>query len=76
MKLARGSSNPKAALRALEQHRDEYPDGVFAAEREVLRVESLCALGRTAEAKTVAVAFIAGFPSNPLRSRVDPACPK
>src|SRR5690606_34384440 len=75
MKTARSSDDHERALAALDRHRREFATGVFAAEREGLRVEHLCALGRADEARTVAAAFIARHPANPLRARVDPACP-
>jgi hypothetical protein len=74
MQVARASADPKQALATLEQHRKQFAAGVFAAEREVLRVEQLCALGRVGEARAIAAAFLAKHPDNPLRSRVDPAC--
>lgn len=74
LKVARESKDHELALVTLDRHRSEFANGVFAAEREVLRVEHLCALGRVDEAQTVANAFIARHPENPLRSRVDPAC--
>jgi hypothetical protein len=76
MKEAREAVSPATKLAALERHRDQFSAGVLADEREVLRVETLCALGRTAEAEVIAAAFIAAKPSNPLRSRVEPACSK
>jgi hypothetical protein len=45
------SSDPEAALVRLDQHRQEFPTGVLAPEREALRVEVLCALGRAPAAK-------------------------
>jgi len=74
MKRARKSGDPEQALVLLERHRLEFAAGVFAAEREVLRVEQLCALGRSDEAQTIAAAFVRTHPNNPLRSRVEPAC--
>jgi hypothetical protein len=74
MKVARSSKDHELALATLDRHRREFATGVFAAEREVLRVEHLCALGRTSEAETAAEAFVARHPKNPLRSRIDPAC--
>jgi hypothetical protein len=76
MKVARGSDDPSQALAALEQHRREFASGVLAAEREVLRVETLCALGQSTRAKAVAAEFIADYPGHPLRSRVEPTCRK
>lgn len=72
---ARTAKTAAARLTLLDQHRDEFGEGVLADEREVMRVEALCALGRVDEAEQVASAFIAAKPSNPLRSRVEPACP-
>jgi type IV secretory pathway VirB10-like protein len=75
MAQAREAKSPKDKLAALEQHRDEFRDGVLADEREVMRIEALCALGRVDEAEQAAATFIAAKPKHPLRSRVDPACP-
>jgi hypothetical protein len=74
MKIVRASKDHERALSMLDRHRREFAAGVFAAEREVLRVEHLCALHRTDEAEAIAETFIAQYPDNPLRSRVDPAC--
>jgi hypothetical protein len=76
MKTARSSKDHQRALAALDRHRQEFATGVFAAEREVLRVEHLCALGRRSEAERVAAKFLASYPDDPLRSRVEPACAK
>lgn len=73
--LARKAA-PDAALAALERHRVEFEHGVLADEREVLRVETLCALGRASEAEAIASTFLAAHPSSPLRSRIEPACKK
>jgi hypothetical protein len=40
------SSDPEAALVRLDQHQREFPTGALAPEREAMRVEVLCALGR------------------------------
>jgi hypothetical protein len=69
-------SAPSDALRALEQHRQQFEHGMLADEREALRVETLCALGRAAEATTAAESFLAANPQSPLRSRLEPACKK
>jgi hypothetical protein len=74
MKIARASKDHERALATLDRHRREFATGVFAAEREVLRVEHLCALRRVDEAENLAAAFVKQYPDNPLRSRVDSAC--
>jgi hypothetical protein len=70
------SAAPEAALAALERHRVEFQHGMLADERELLRVETLCALGRASEANTVAESFLNAHPSSPLRSRIEAACQK
>jgi hypothetical protein len=40
------SSDPEAALARLDQHQQEFPTGILAPEREALRHEVRCALGR------------------------------
>jgi hypothetical protein len=75
MKQAREAGSPAGTLALLEQHRDEFADGVLTDEREVMRIEALCALGRVDEAEQAAAVFVAAKPAHPLRSRVEPACP-
>jgi hypothetical protein len=75
LELARHAA-PREALAALERHRVEFQHGMLADEREVLRVETLCALGRASEAQTIAQSFLADRPDSPLRSRLEPACKK
>jgi hypothetical protein len=47
------SSDPEAALVRLDQHQREFPTGALAPEREVMRTEVLCALGRARAASCV-----------------------
>lgn len=68
------SAAPEAALAVLERHRVEFQHGVLADEREVLRVETLCVLGRASEAEVIASTFLATRASSPLRSRIEAAC--
>jgi hypothetical protein len=73
LEVARNAA-PVAALAALEQHLVEFEHGTLADEREVLRVETLCALGRVSEADAIASTFLTARPSSPLRSRIEAAC--
>ena len=52
----------RAALRALDQHRRNFPHGMLSQEREVLEIELLRALSRTAEADKRLEAFRRDFP--------------
>jgi hypothetical protein len=57
-------SQPLAALRLLEEHAQRFPDGQLGPEREVLRIEALRKLGRTAEANERMRAFEARYPKS------------
>ena len=68
--------DPNGALALLATHRQRYPKSVLGLEREALRVLSLCAAGRTAEAKEVARRSFKNAPRSPLRSSVEESCVK
>jgi hypothetical protein len=68
--------NPAAALSLLSRHRQRYPNSALGQEREALRVLSLCAAGRTDEAKAVARRSFRNAPKSPLRATVDESCVK
>lgn len=44
--------NAAAALKALDEHRRQFPAGVLAEERRAARAQALCALGRFSEAES------------------------
>jgi hypothetical protein len=56
---------PSAALTVLLEHEREFPRGILAEERDVLRVEAERALGRTPQAIAHAKAFCAQYPNSP-----------
>jgi len=45
---------PADALRTADLHTDRFPDGLLSAEMNVVRIDSLCQLGRTSEAQALA----------------------
>ena len=53
------------ALVALEALRRDLPDGELAQEREALSIEALRSLGRNAEARPRAAAFLERYPKSP-----------
>jgi hypothetical protein len=67
---------PAKALALLAQHRQRFPKSVLGPEREALRVLSLCAAGRTAEAKAVARRSFENSPRSPLRASLEQSCIK
>jgi hypothetical protein len=68
------TNDPEAALARLERHRREFPAGSLTPEREALRVELLCILGRHAQAARVREAFLATHDDPQLRARVEEGC--
>jgi hypothetical protein len=63
-----------AALAALTRHEARFPTSAVASERAGLRVLALCELGRTAEARVEARAFLAHAPRDPIVQRVRASC--
>ena len=65
------SSDPSGALELVQQHRARFRGGVLAQEREVIAIEALRRLGRTAEADARAEAFDRAFPNSAHRRKID-----
>jgi len=63
--------DPARALTLLDQHAKRFPDGTFAQERDVMRVDALMAEGKTGEAKDAARAFLARHPESAHRPRLE-----
>ena len=61
-------------LAAAEAYLLAHPLGAFAPEARLHRAEALCLLGRVAEARAVAAAFVRELPDSPLRARVVGVC--
>lgn len=58
----------------LDEHARRFPRGVLAEERDAERVLSLCAAGRTDEARAAAARFLATHPHSTLGARVRASC--
>lgn len=69
-----GAGQGQRALDLLDRHRDEFPSGALAEERDFARVIALCQLGRQNEANAVAVSFLRAAPSSPLVPRLRKSC--
>jgi hypothetical protein len=65
------ASDPAGALALTEEHARRFPNGSLAPEREVLAIESLAALGRTADARARLAAFRAVYPQSVHLARLD-----
>jgi hypothetical protein len=75
LEAAHAARDPAAALLELDRHLAQFPRGELADERELLRVETLCRLGRQADAHALAERFLLERPGSALRQRIAAACP-
>jgi hypothetical protein len=67
---ARLEPDPAQALRELDLHAAQFPQGMLAAERELIAVDALQRLGRSSEAEQHAQEILRRFPGNMYRQRV------
>ncbi len=61
---------PRRALTLVGEHGRDFPQGVFAQEREVIAIEALLKLQRTNEATARGEAFLSAFPTSTHAPRV------
>ena len=76
LEQARATDDLAARLELLERHRARFENGLLAAERESLRISSLCELDRLDDARRAAEKFSIAHPNSPLRLRMRSACPE
>lgn len=74
-RAAMGAGNASLALSVLDTHQKQFPQGVLAQERTVTRVQALCRVGRTAEARAVYQRLARGAPKSPHLAALRRACP-
>lgn len=70
--LAQG--DPKTVLTRVAEHRTRFPDGPLSDAATALRIEALCADGRTRQARAEAAALLREAPTSPVAARVRRAC--
>jgi hypothetical protein len=63
-------SDPARALARANEHRSRFPGGVLVQEREVIAIQALRQLGRTAEADRRAEAFQKAFPGSAFQRKL------
>jgi hypothetical protein len=68
------SGRARSALSLLDEHGKRFPSGALGEEGTAVRVLSLCALGRTEEARRIATTFVEGSPRSPLIPRLRGSC--
>jgi len=64
---------PEHVLEEVERHRQQFPYGRLAEEREALAIRALLSLGRKTEAQARAQAFRAAYPNSFLAPMLDAA---
>ena len=73
IKMARqrlDSGQAKQAVALLNQHARLFPSGVFAGEREALRLLATCPAAASAQRSTLVTSFICAYPGSPYIDRV------
>jgi hypothetical protein len=73
-KAALDCGQTQAGLAALAEHARRFPRGVFAGEREALRVLAACKGGPSAHGRRAALRFLRSHPGSPVVDRVRRAC--
>ena len=68
------SGDPSRALELLADHDRRFAVGALAPEVGALRVDALCAAGRTTEAEAEVLRFEAHYPGSPLERRFASTC--
>jgi len=63
------AARPREAYRLTEEHRSQYPQGVFTQERDALAVEALVRAGELKLARELAEVFVKRYPSSPHAHR-------
>ena len=71
---ALAANAPSAALAVLSEHERRFPAGALREERQAAKVLAFCALGRVAEARTLARAFVSTAPGSVLVPRLERSC--
>lgn len=71
---AKRTADPTPRLQLLSRHAKAHPRSTLAEERDVLIIETLCALGRSADARARATAFAERRPASAFHARVSKSC--
>ncbi len=68
------SGDPRVALELVREHAARFPNSNLSTERNALRAQILCDLGRTKAARRVVLELEAEHAAQPLLASVDEAC--
>ncbi len=73
-RAALDANDPDAAMRVLGEHANDFRTGQMQQDRQRLRIEALCALGRTEAAHAEAETFLRIYPDSTHTARVRTLC--
>jgi hypothetical protein len=68
------NGRPALALKALDEHQRRFSSGALAQERSAARIQALCALGRTSEARAESVKLMRSSPNSPQAAQARLPC--
>jgi hypothetical protein len=68
------ADDPATALAQTDRHARRYPDSALGDVRAELRIEALCRLGRAAQARGEAAAWLRRAPESPIARRAAAIC--
>ncbi|HWB75350.1 MAG TPA: sigma-70 family RNA polymerase sigma factor [Nannocystaceae bacterium] len=68
------SGDAPSALQITDEHARRFPDSVLADLRTAVRIEALCELGKTSQARGEATAFLRTHAGSPVAERIARAC--
>jgi hypothetical protein len=68
------AQRPAGALEVLDAHARAFPAGQMREDREVLRIEALCAAGKAPQARAEVRLFLRAFPGSAHAQRVRSMC--
>lgn len=71
---AKNAGKLDEALALLSEHAKQFPGGVLAQERQVLRAEVLCARGDKTQARTLVERFVSRHPTSAFLGRMNGVC--
>lgn len=72
---ARAAKQHARVLELTAEHAKRFPDGTFASERSLARVQALCSVGREADARRARDRFVDKHPRSHLVPQFKAACP-
>jgi hypothetical protein len=77
LKAVKGAvgSKPAKALAIAEQHAREFPQSQLRESRDTLRIQALCALGKTVQARALASSIQSAHPSSKVSEVLRQRCP-